>query len=44
MFVDSSLLLMKESIVIQGAAVIVFAVMVGSVQFIAMRRLFANGG
>lgn len=44
MFVNPSLLLMKESIVIQGAAVVVFAVMVGIVQFIAMRRLFANGG
>ncbi len=44
MFVNPSLLLLKESIVIQGAAVALFVAMVGAVQFIAMRRLFSNGG
>lgn len=44
MFVNPSLLLLKESIVIQGAGVAVFVAMVGAVQFIAMRRLFSNGG
>jgi hypothetical protein len=34
----------KESILIQGAAVTVFMVMAGIVQFVAMRRLFSNGG
>jgi ABC-type uncharacterized transport system permease subunit len=44
MFVNPSLLLLKESIVIQGAAVAVFLVMVGIVQSVGMRRLFSNGG
>jgi ABC-type uncharacterized transport system permease subunit len=44
MFVNPSLLLLRESILIQGAAVAVFMVMVAIVQFVAMRRLFSNGG
>jgi len=44
MFVSPSLPLLEESIVIQVAGVVLFAGMVGLVQFIAMRRLFANGG
>jgi len=44
MFVNPSLTLLKESIVIQGVAVAIFAGMVGIVQSIALRRLFANGG
>jgi ABC-2 type transport system permease protein len=44
MFVKPSFLLLKESIAIQGAGVAVFLGMVGMVQFIAMRRLFSNGG
>jgi hypothetical protein len=44
MFVDPSLQLLKESILIQGAAVVAFASFVAAVQFIALRRLFANGG
>jgi ABC-2 type transport system permease protein len=44
MFVNPSLLLLKESILIQGAAVAVFLGMVGIVQSVALRRLFSNGG
>jgi ABC-type uncharacterized transport system permease subunit len=44
MFVRPSVLLLKESILIQGAAVTVFLGMVGIIQFVAMRRLFSNGG
>ena len=44
MFVDPSFRLLMESIVIQGGAVVVFAVLVVVVQSIAFRRLFANGG
>jgi ABC-2 type transport system permease protein len=44
MFVNPSLLLLRESIIIQGAAVLVFLVIVRAVQHVAMRRLFANGG
>ena len=44
MFVNPSLLLLKESILIQGAAVAVFTLMVGVIQFVAMQRLFSNGG
>jgi ABC-2 type transport system permease protein len=44
MFVDPSLQLLKESILIQGAAVVAFASFVAAVQFIALRRLVANGG
>jgi viologen exporter family transport system permease protein len=44
MFVNPSLLLLKQAMVIQGAAVAVFLGIVGIVQFVAMRRLFSNGG
>jgi ABC-2 type transport system permease protein len=44
MFVTPSLNLLEESIAIQGAAVALFSGMVGIVQYVAMRRLFSNGG
>jgi ABC-2 type transport system permease protein len=44
MFVNPSARLLTESIVIQGGAVAVFLVTVAFVQFLAMRRLFSNGG
>jgi viologen exporter family transport system permease protein len=44
MFVDPSFTLLKESLITQGAAVVAFAALVATVQLIAFRRLFANGG
>jgi hypothetical protein len=44
MFVNPSVLLFRESLMIQGAAVAVFLGMVGIVESVALRRLFSNGG
>lgn len=44
MFVDPSFALLKQSLITQGAAVVLYAGLVSTVQFIAFRRLFANGG
>ena len=44
MFVDPSFRLLKDSMVTQVSAVIALAGLVALVQFIALRRLFANGG
>ena len=44
MFVDPSFELLKESLITQGVAVVAYAGLVSTVQFIAFRRLFANGG
>ncbi|HXF17677.1 MAG TPA: hypothetical protein VN496_11765 [Burkholderiales bacterium] len=44
MFVNPSFRHFGEAIVIQGCAVVVFAIVVAMVQSIALKRLFANGG
>jgi ABC-2 type transport system permease protein len=44
MFVNPSFAMLKESIAIQGAAVVVFSSMAAIVQCIAMRRVLSNGG
>ena len=44
MFVNPSLALLKESLITQGVAVVAYAGLVSTVQFIAFRRLFSNGG
>jgi ABC-2 type transport system permease protein len=44
MFVNPSTQLLRQSLVTQGVAVLVYALVVRLVQSIAFRRLFANGG
>ena len=44
MFVNPSFILLKQSLITQGVAVVAYAGLVSTVQFIAFRRLFANGG
>ena len=44
MFVNPSFILLKQSLITQGVAVAAYAGLVSTVQFIAFRRLFANGG
>lgn len=44
MFVSPNVVLLRDVVVLQGAALLIYAAVVATVQRVALRRLFANGG